>query len=44
MVHWLNSLKTRPLELNIDNKRVEVRHMNKLEVVFGEINGQIIRI
>ena len=41
--HWLDSLKTRLWELNKDNKRVEVSHMNKLEVVLREINGQIIR-
>ena len=40
---WLDSLKTRLWELNKDNERVEVSHMNKLEVVLREINGQIIR-
>ena len=43
MAHWLDSLKTRLWELNKDNERVEVSHMNKLEVVLREINGQIIR-
>ena len=43
IAHWLNSLKTRLRELNKDNERVEVSHMNKLEVVLREINGQIIR-
>ena len=41
--HWLDSLKTRLWGLNKDNERVEVSHMNKLEVVLREINGQIIR-